>query len=52
MVGAVGLVVVRYQDIVVILKGLAYNTMEGERVSIKYMLENPRNALFVFLIIL
>ena len=48
VVGAVGLVVVRYQDIVVILKGLAYNTMEGERVSIKYMLENPRNALFVF----
>lgn len=38
----------RLEDIVVLFQGLDYNT-EEVHVSLKYMLENPKNVIFVFL---
>ena len=38
----------RWEDIVVLLRGLDYNTEEEARVSLGYMLQNPKNAVFVF----
>lgn len=49
--GALGgfiLLFLRWEDIVVLLKGLPYNMEEGSRVSIRFMLENPKSAIFVF----
>lgn len=39
----------RWSDIVVLLQGLDYNTDEEARVSVKFMLENPKSEIFVFL---
>lgn len=51
MAGVLGgfvLLLLRWEDIVVLLRGLPYN-MEGEsRVSIKFILENPKSTIFVF----
>lgn len=38
----------RWEDIVVLLRGLDYNTEETARVSFRYMLQNPKNTIFVF----
>lgn len=43
-----GFLIWRWEDIVVLLRGLDYNTEEVERVSFKYMLQNPKDTVFVF----
>lgn len=39
----------RWEDIVVLLRGLDYNTEEETRVSIKYILQYPKSTIFVFI---
>lgn len=46
--GVLVFLILRWEDIVVLLRGLDYNTEEEARVSFRYMLQNPENALFVF----
>ncbi len=53
--GAVGILgiafflLLRWNDIVVLLQGLVYNAEGEERVSLRYMVENPESTIFVFL---
>lgn len=49
ILGAGFLLIIRNQDIIVLLKGLDYNsTEEKTAVSLSYMLHNPGSAIFVF----
>lgn len=39
----------RWEDIVVLLRGLDYNTEEEARVSLSYILQNPKSTIHVFI---
>lgn len=49
--GALGIIllaIMRWSDIVALLNGLEYNTVETQRVSLSYVLENPHSVFRVF----